>query len=96
MLPSKTLFQVLIVTIPPPPPETRKLPISPSQSFLRIPQRAEKMTKIKLARILVTSFDKSHIFALFTILVSILLCHNFDSIMLKFEVALTNKVFTKT
>ena len=36
----------------------------------------EKMSKIKLARVLVTSFDKFHVFAAFTYLVSVLVRHN--------------------
>ena len=58
---SKNLPQVLIITTP----CRRKLTISPKQCFLYFSPTereedygAEKMTKIKLARILVTNFDK--------------------------------------
>ena len=56
----------------------------------------EKMAKIKLARVLVTSLINSTIFQNFTSLVSVLLCHNLDSSMLKCEVYLTNKIFIKS
>ena len=64
---SKIIPQVLIITTP----DRRKSNISPEQHLLKIllfPSRkeedygAEKITKIKLARILVTSFDKFHHF----------------------------------
>ena len=76
----------------------RKLPISPEQHFLKIcfspAERgknygAEKMTKIKLARVLVTSFDKFHLFCNLNILISVLLCHNLDLSMLEYEGSLT-------
>ena len=60
------LPQVLIITTP----GRRKLPISPEQCFLKIcfspaergeDYGVEKMTKIKLVTILVTSFDKLHL-----------------------------------
>ena len=58
----KTLPQLLITT-----PGRRKLPISLKQRFLYFSSAesgedygAEKMTKIKVARLLVTSFDKFH------------------------------------
>ena len=38
-----------------------------------------KMTKVKLGRVLVTSFDKSHHQCNFTFFVSVLLYHNLDS-----------------
>ena len=55
------------------------------QQFLKICFSQQKKTKIKLARVLVTSFDKFTIFATCTLLVFVLLCHNFDSSMLKCE-----------
>ena len=62
---SENLPQVFIITTP----GRRKLPISPKQRFLYFssPEReedygAEKMTKIKFARVLVTSFDKFYHF----------------------------------
>ena len=63
--PSKTLPQVYIITTP----NRRKLPISSKTKCsenLFFPNKegedygAENMTKIKTARVLVTSFDKSH------------------------------------
>ena len=63
MSPSKNLSQVLIITTP----GRRKFPNSPTQRFLYFfsAEReenygAEKMTKIKLTRALVTSFDEFH------------------------------------
>ena len=64
MPPSKTLPQVFIITNP----GKRKLPISPKQCFenLFFPSRegedyeAKNMTKIKLERVLATSFNKFH------------------------------------
>ena len=44
---------------------------------------AEKMTKIKLVKVLVTSFDEFHIFPTFTYLVPVLFCQNLDSSILK-------------
>ena len=90
----RTYPQVFIITTP----DRRKLPISPKQRFLKIcfspsreeeDYRAENMTKIKLARVLVTSFDIFHHFTTFTFLVSVFLCHNLDSNMLKREGSLT-------
>ena len=70
-----------------------KLPISPKHCFLKIyfshdrkgeNHEAEKMFKLKLVRILVKRFDKFHdIWATATFLISVLLCHNLDSSMLK-------------
>ena len=75
-------------------PVRRKLPLSSSKHFLKIyffPRIerglwTEKMTKIKLARVLVTN---SIIFATFTFLIFVLLCHNLDSSTLKCEGSLT-------
>ena len=79
----QTLSQVFIITTQ----GRRKLPISPEQHFLKIcfsPAKggkdygAERMTNIKLAKTLVTSFDKFHLFSTFaTFLVSVLLCERF-------------------
>ena len=89
MPPSKTLLQVFIITTP----GRRKLPTFP-EHFLKIyfspaergeDYRADKMTKIKLTRVLVTSFDKFTIFATLKTLISVLLCHNLDSTFLKCE-----------
>ena len=63
---SKTPLQVFIITIP----GRRNLPIFHKERFLKIyflQQKgehygAEKMTKIKLAGVLVTGFDKFHHF----------------------------------
>ena len=64
-----------------------KLPISSKQRFLKIyfspaerggDYGADKMTKIKRARVLVTSFDKFHHLCNFTYFASVLLCHNLD------------------
>ena len=49
----------------------------------------EKDTKIKPTRVLSTILINSTIFATFTILVSVLLCHNLASSMLKCEGSLT-------
>ena len=75
MPPSKSVPQVFIITNP----GRRKLSIYPIQSVLkmhflssreRADYRAEDMTKIKLSRVLVTSFDEfRHIF-----LVSLFFC----------------------
>ena len=81
MLPSKTFPQVLMIT-PPPLPSRRKLLISPEQPFLGIYYGAQRMTKIKRARILSQVLINSTIFATFIFLVSVF-CHNLDSIMLK-------------
>ena len=92
--PSKAFPQLFIITMP----GRRKLSILPKQRFLKIyfslverreDYGAEKMTKIKLARELVTSFDKFHHFSTFTFLVSVLLY------MLKCEGSLTSLIFTK-
>ena len=64
MTPNITLLQVFIITTP----GRKKLPISPRESVLKNTflsrvgkdYRVENMTKIKLARVLVTSFDKFH------------------------------------
>ena len=63
MSPSKNLFKVFIITIS----AARKFPISPTQRFLYFfsaeredDHGAEKITKIKISRVLVTSFDKFH------------------------------------
>ena len=77
---------------------TSKLPISPKQRFLKIcfspsregeDYRAKNMTKIKLARVLVKSFDKFHHLEPSHFLDSVLLCHNLDSSILKCEGCLT-------
>ena len=63
------IFSFLLI-----PPSRRKLPISPELYFLKIfppaergeDHGAEKITKIKLARILVISFDKfQHLYSLY-------------------------------
>ena len=63
MSPSKNLFKVLIITTS----GARKFPISLTKRFLYFfsAERedhygAEKITKIELSRVLVTSFDKFH------------------------------------
>ena len=48
-----------------------------------------KMTKLKLVKVLATSFDKFQHLATFTFLISVFLCHNLDSVMLKGEGCLT-------
>ena len=48
-----------------------------------------KMTKLKLVKVLATSFDKFQHLATFTFLISVFLCHNLDSVMLKGEGYLT-------
>ena len=53
----------------------------------------KKMTKIKLVRVLATSFVKSHLLCTYHFLVSVLLCHNLDSNMLKCEGSLTQLNF---
>ena len=68
MPPNKTLPQVFIITSSsPPPPGGRKLPIPLEQHFSKVyvspvergeDYGAEKMPKIKLAKVLATSFDK--------------------------------------
>ena len=92
--PSKTLPQVFIITTP----SRSGLPISPEQCFLKIyfspaergeDYGAEKLTQMKLARVLGTSFDIFHYFCNLYILASVLLCHNLDSGMLKCESSLT-------
>ena len=64
---SKTFLQIFIITNP----RRSNLPVSSKQRFLKIyfspaergeDYGAEKIIKIKLARILVTSFDKFHHF----------------------------------
>ena len=50
---------------------------------------AEKITKIKFVRALVTRFDKFHHLCYLYIFDFVLLCHNLDSVMLKSESSLT-------
>ena len=47
------------------------------------------MTKLKLVKVLATSFDKFQHLATFTFLISVFLCHNLGSVMLKGEGYLT-------
>ena len=77
------------------PPGRKKLPISSNQGFPKIcfsPSRkgedygAEKMTKVKLVRVLVTSFDKfHHLCNLHIFGLCFVLLHNLDSSILKNE-----------
>ena len=72
------------------PLDRKILPISPRWHFLKIyflPQQkgggegnygADKITKIKLVRVLVTSFIESHPLCTLHFLVPVLLCHNLD------------------
>ena len=90
---SKTLPQVFIIT-----PRRRKLPIPPQQHFLKIlffpaereeDYGVEEIIKINLQRYWSQVLINSTTFATFTFLVSVLLCHNLASGMLKCEGFLT-------
>ena len=94
MPPSKTLPPLSIIT-----PQAEGNYLFPQGAFLKnyfspavrreeeTMKELKKMTKIKLERVMVASFGKFHDRYMFG--VPVLLCHNLDSSMLKYEGSLT-------
>ena len=91
--PSKTLHQIFIITTP----DRRKLPISPPKKFLKVyfsPAQRERTMELKIWPKLNfqgywSQFWYIPPFPTFIFLVSVLLCHNLDSSMVKCEGCLT-------